>query len=1149
MLNRLIRGVGALIVLAALLVGAPLALISWVGNPWPPGGWSEIQLLTNRTIIGALAVVGWIAWAQMAACILIELAGAVRGKAPRQIRFAAGGQQQLARVLVTSVVALSIGGGIGASAVGPSLAATTAATPQPESAPTTSHTVGRVSQVPGPSVTVDRDTTVWKLAEVHLDDGSRWRELVDLNRGTALSDGTTLAQGTQTIPAGSTLRLPSGAHVEASPASRDNQKDQKDRTESTYTVKANDTLSEIAETKLDDGSAAGYMKLFEASTDTLQPGGEHLVDPDHIEVGWKISIPGEGTAHANGDRGGNHGNHGNQGDREDQGDGAGEQTPETPDVTPEDQGEQGDQGQQGEQGDQGQQDDEVDATEEQNPSGETPGDQSVDEVGDEVGDEAGDEGVLDAAWVLPGLTGGGVLLAGSLYLGLQRRRRAQFRSRRPGRAIAAPPAELAPTEMTISATGGPVAATVAFMDEALRRLAEHARAHQAEMPPLAAVQLHEDLVILHLSGAADLPAPWDESPDRLHWSCSTAAAIEDLGPDHGWAEAPYPMLVTIGVDDRDTTTAPPVAGTDRHGHRGDRLGDLWLLNCEELGTLEVVGDPTRAGDFARHLAAQLAVNPWSQQVSVDCVGIAQETEGLGDRVRYYDAGWEGDRATSDVLAEAVSMVDRADSHGTDVSTGRAGGLDDDVWPARMLVVTAEATTSEAGPAGDAESSALHELRHLVATHVGRTGTAIVVTATSPTPQDTTGDPAALPDNGQTVTTVVELTTTGRVILGDQGLDLAAVGLTSEEAHGCALLYAHSAILDDVEIPVDEDATEGWEALVDQTGAVRRGLTLPRSTPEEDLGEPATSLLAGSDEEYMAAAPVVAEDLDAIAPKVPDSVLAQVKAEDPDLDADLADWFDPQCPRPKLTLLGPVAVRTHGRPLAKYKALCTEIVAYLALRPRNGATRDELAEAVGWDDPARVRKYIDLVRHWLGEDPETHEHYLPHANKSPAAKSRGVNVYQVTVVSGAGLLTDWDLFRRLRARGTHSDLLQALELVTGRPFDQRRQGGWNWLRKGDPHDEYASHAIADVAFTVVTHCLQEGDLVRARAATEVAILAVPNEQVVQLCQVALTEAEGNNTEAMRILLEDVCNRSEDGDAPLDLPERTQEIIRNHQWIAS
>ncbi len=1125
MLNRLIRGVGALIVLVALLVGAPLALIAWVGNPWPAGGWSEIQLLTNRTIIGALAVVGWLAWAQMAACILIELAGAIRGKAPQQVRFASGGQQQLARVLVTSVVAL----GIGASTVGPALAATTAAAPQPESAPTTSHTVERrdVDQAAsGPTVTIDRDTTVWKLAEVHLDDGSRWRELLDLNRGDALSDGTALTQATQTIPAGSTLRLPAGAHLNDTPAS---QRDQQDRSDGSYTVKPNDTLWDIAETKLDD--PARYMELYEASTGTLQPGGDQLVDPDHIEVGWKITIPGGRTAHDDGDRGGSHGNRGGQEDRGDRGDGAGEQTPETPDVTPEEQDEQGDQGQQ-----------DNDATEEQNPSAETAGDQSV----DEADDEAGDESVLDAAWVLPGLTGGGVLLAGSLYLGLQRRRRAQFRARRPGRAIAAPPAELAPTEMTISAAGGPVAATVAFMDEALRRLAEHARTHQAEMPPLAAVQLHEDQVTLHLSGPADLPAPWVGSPDRLHWSCSTAAAVEDLSPDHGWAEAPYPMLVTIGVDERDTTAAPPVGGSDRHGeHHGDRQGDLWLLNCEELGTLEVIGDPTRAGDFARHLAAQLAVNPWSQQVSVDCVGIAQETQGLGDRIRYYDAGWEGDRATSEVLAEAVSMVDRADSHDTDVSTGRTGGLDDDVWPARMLVVTAESATTEAAAAGGAERGALHELRHLVATHVGRTGTAIVVTATSPAPQDATGDSVVLSGEGQTVTTIVELTSTGRVLLGDQGLDLAAVGLTSEEAHGCALLYAHSEILDDVEIPVDEEATEGWRALVDQTGAVRRELTLPRSTPEEDLDEPATSLLAGSDEEYVAAAPVVAEDLDAIAPKVPDSVLAQVKAEDPDLDADLADWFDPRCPRPKLTLLGPVAVRTHGRPLAKYKALCTEIVAYLALRPKNGATRDELAEAMGWDDPARVRKYIDLVRHWLGEDPETHEHYLPHANKSPAAKTRGVNIYQVT----GGLLTDWDLFVRLRARGTHSDLLQALELVTGRPFDQLRQGGWSWLRQGHPHDDYATTAIADVAFTVVTDCLREGDLVRARAATEIAILAVPDEQVVQLCQVALTEAEGNNTEAMRILLEDVCNRSEDGDGPLDLPERTQEIIRNHQWMAS
>ena len=68
-------------------------------------------------------------------------------------------------------------------------------------------------------------------------------------------------------------------------------------------------------------------------------------------------------------------------------------------------------------------------------------------------------------------------------------------------------------------------------------------------------------------------------------------------------------------------------------------------------------------------------------------------------------------------------------------------------------------------------------------------------------------------------------------------------------------------------PSTRTRPRGGRALVDQTGAIRRELTLPRSTPEEDLDEPATSLLAGTDEEYVTAAPAVAEDLEAIAPKV------------------------------------------------------------------------------------------------------------------------------------------------------------------------------------------------------------------------------------------------------------------------------------------
>jgi nucleoid-associated protein YgaU len=1119
MLDRAIRGVGALIVLVALLVGAPLVLIAWVGNPWPAGGWSEIQLLTSRTILGALAVVGWLAWAQMAACILVELAGAVRGKAPQRVKFVSGSQQQLVRVLVTSVTALLISGGLGASAVAPSLAAPTAApnagTPEPQTAPTTSHVLESrdVGHAPsGPTVTTDRDTTVWKLAETHLDDGSRWRVLLDLNRGGPLNDGTALTHATQTIPAGSILRLPSGAHLAdedpKEPRIGTAHRDEKVRQDgSSYLVEPNDTLWDIAEAELDDPTR--YMELYRASTDTVQPGGEQLLDPDHIEVGWSITIPGVADAQDEQSPGPGRGERGNiaQDGQQD------EQTPEMPDVVPETPGlgsgglGSGGPGSGGLGGEAG-------AADERQPDAPT-----GERTGIESAEEMGDESILDAGWVLPGLTGGGVLLAGALYLGLQQRRRAQYRARRPGRALPVPPPELAPAAMTINAAGGPAAATVTFMDEALRRLAEHARTEQSEMPPVAAVQLRDDRLALHLSGPADLPAPWEGSPDRLHWSCSNGAAVEELGPDYGWVEAPYPLLVTIGVDDRGDV---------------DGGGDLWLLNCEELGTIQVIGNAARASDFARHIAAQLAVNPWSQHASIDCIGIAEETQALGDRIRHHGVGREGDLATSEVLAEATSMVDRAASHDTDVSTGRTGRLDDDVWPAHMLLVTAEGIT---------EGGSLHELRHLVAHHVGRTGTAIVTIMTTAAAQ------VASSQAGQNAVTTVEVTSTGRVLLGEQGLDLAAVGLTGEEAYGCAQLYLHSEILDDVEVPVDEHATDGWEVLVDMAGALRRDLTVPRHTPQENLGEPVTSLLAAPDDEYVAAAPVVPEDLDAVAPKVPESVLARAKAEDPALDADLADWFNPQCPRPKLTLLGPVAVRTHGRPLAKYKALCTELVAYLALRPRNGATRDELAEALGWDDPARVRKYVDLVRHWLGQDPATQEYYLPHATKSPAAKARGVNVYQVPITAGSGLLSDWDLFRRLRARGTHPDLFQALELVTGRPFDQLRPGGWSWLYRGDAHDQHAAHAIADSAFTVITHSLHQGDLGRARTAVQIAISAVPDDQVVQLCQVALSEAEGNNTDAMHILLKDVCNCAEDRDGPPDLPERTQEIIRNHQWRAS
>ena len=52
---------------------------------------------------------------------------------------------------------------------------------------------------------------------------------------------------------------------------------------STYTVKAGDTLSKIAQQSLGDGNA--YMRIFEANRDQLS-------DPDKIKPGQVLKIPG-----------------------------------------------------------------------------------------------------------------------------------------------------------------------------------------------------------------------------------------------------------------------------------------------------------------------------------------------------------------------------------------------------------------------------------------------------------------------------------------------------------------------------------------------------------------------------------------------------------------------------------------------------------------------------------------------------------------------------------------------------------------------------------------------------------------------------------------------------------------------------------------
>lgn len=1071
-LTRALRALAAAAGLFVLLIGPPWFLIAFIGNPWPDEGVSLTAPLTDNAFVGLVAAIAWLAWAQLVVVTVVEAAWAVRGirgvSLPERSGVL-GSQQRLVRSLIATITAaIVVSGTASAQAVNqPQTSSPPAAAAQPTASEQDTNT-GQTT------ITVGRGDSLWGLAIAHLGDGQRWHEIANLNQGRIMGDGQRFDP--DRIKPGWMIRIPARSAVY--------QASNQARTAGTHVrVRRGDTLSSLAQRHL--GDAGRWPELMRLNRGQEQAVGGRLADPDQLKPGWILTLP---QHHPSRDAA--------PPARND--DGRQEHIQRIQPLTMQDHSQV-----QVEPAGQG-----ADTT--TPPRAEQTQDSDRPHVGpDEIDVDTttvpeADDTVFDAPWIVAGLIGAGVLLAGSLFLGLRQRRRTQLRHRKPGRGIAQPDAELAPIEMTIRAAGTPSAVLVEHLEAVLRRLAAATRCASTPMPALAAVEMTAQRVTLHLSEPTDVPAPWQGTPDRAHWHVDIDTDLDEIGPIPDHSEPPYPQLVTVGEGDD---------------------GSLWLLNCEELGTVALTGDVDRGRDFARHITTQLAVNPWSASVQIDCVGLVAEADGLNERLTHHDPD-QSAAATTEILAEAVSTADRATEHDTDVSTGRAGGVDDDAWPSRLLL------WDGAHPHTDD----LQSLLHTVQTQRGRTATTVLLTG---------------PDCENVDGFEIRLTSHGRVVLDHAGLDLAAVGLSADETRGCALLYAQSETIDDVAVPVPEAATTGWEAYADLAGALRVEHTVLRHEPTHTGETSPASLLDGDDDDYLEASAIVPEDLQALAPAVPTEIRNQVESQDPYLDDDVADWFATDCDRPRLSLLGPVEAHTHGKALAKRKPYFTELLAFLALHRRNGATSDELCEAFGIT-PQTAHNYIKTTRSWLGTNPTTGQWHLPHADKSPAAQTRGVNVYQVD----DGLLVDADLFKRLRIRGQARggdaglrDLAQALDLVNGRPFDQLREAGWAWLINGERHDEYLTVAVADVALTVATDYLERGDVLRARTAAELAVLAAPDEEHTRLCLARVNEADGNPDEATRIIRDDVCNRTDDGGAPTELNERTKAIIRDRQWLAS
>lgn len=1015
-LKTRLLGLIATLGILAFVIGTPALLLTINAVPTGSFSWNVLRSPDDGTVaMAVIGVVAWAAWALMTASLALETLAGLRGvRAPRLPGL---GVPQLAAGRVIAVATLlfvaSPHGGQASPVPAPSVAEVPLSVvsapfiPTPQPTPIVETPTEQASPPATVTYLTKRGDSLWKIADEHLGDGRRYLEIVALN-ADAINGRPDF------LPVGLILRLPI---PEDSSARGDSP---------THVVEPGDTLSEIAAETL--GDPMRYPELVEASRDTMQPDGERLTDPDLIRPGWRITIPGTP----------NHGaaeSHRN-----------GQSSPRTWDATPR-----------------------AEATETPSTtaSAEPTQHNSAPEAHDTTPD-ADDDGTLVPGWLLPGLAGGGAVLACALLLVVRAHRRTQLRHRLPGHVIARPPAELLPVEKTLQVMGAPMLPRIEKLDDLLR----HLRANVGEIPAvLHAVELTAETATLHLAEAADLPAPWRGSGTR--WLAPLDADVPTR-PDE---PAPYPLLVTMGQDDN---------------------GHLWLINLEQLQNVAITGHPPNAEALGRHLVAELALNPWSRRVEVIALGIGRELEGLSHRLTHHAPGEDG------VLAKVEDQL-----------TGDNGfdGVDPESFHA---VVTA-------GPSADVAATAA-----LIAEHRWRAGAAVV----------SLGDP--MPNGAAEF----RVTASGRLHVTALGLDLIACGLTDGEGAVCAAIVDLTRDAENEPMPnADTDAEDELGSMTDASGALRVDLT--RARPEGPAG--AQSVLPLSSAEYEANTATTETDVATLAPITPVLTRRRIEQADPTLDEDLAAWLDPEARVPKVTLLGPVTARAFGNPtiVAKRKPFYVELLAYLALHPY-GVSAGQAASDFAL---TKERMYVDLttVRKWLGIDARTGEEHMPRLRATAKPQPAGESSYRVQ-----GVLSDADLFKRLRARGEArgaegvADLERALRLVSGEPFSDLRPAGWNWLLEGERIDHIMTCAIVDVAHIVTTHALATHDFTLARLSAETGYRAAPYDDISCLDLVEVAAVTGHNEIAERHLIDSILNRSDDDYGPIGLSERTAKIVKLRGW---
>jgi nucleoid-associated protein YgaU/DNA-binding SARP family transcriptional activator len=1064
-----VRRLSALVLLGAGVVGVPIGL--WrLGGAYLPDqlpSWAQVTAAlsgpdTGALFLGLLVVIGWAAWAVFALSVAVELLAQLRGLPPVRLPGLAA-PQQLSGLLVAAVVGIGGAPLLAAPALAdsPVVAELPAEGPEPAPAPAP-QTQPTAPAATGPTYTVAPRDTLGRIAARYLGDWARFEEILDLNRGRPQPDGGALTEPGLIRP-GWVLLLPHNAATagvgSVEPAAGQ------------VVVRSGDTLTGIAA----QHGADGWQPVFDLNAGEPLPGGDRFTDPDLIRPGQVLDLPPAVPAAADppppaAPRPPAEGAPPPASPEEDE-----PATPAQPSPTPT-----------------------------ALPTSERPPEEpeappaeadSVDADADSRDADA-DPFPSELATVL---AGSGALLAAGVGAAWLTRRRQRLRRRRPGRRLVPLPPELSATQTVVTSAAAAGTADYAALDLALRALAVRISADpDGRLPDVIAARLDGGRLELRLHVPADRrpPPPWTADDTGLWWSVQLD---QDTGvaPEVARARlAPYPTLVTLGTDG----------------------GRRWLLDLERIGAVYVTGPADRRENLARHLAAELAVNSWSDLLTVTPVGFGDELVDLAPH-RVHPVDTAADRRLHAALRESAGRDT------DDVLDGRLRAGAGDGWMPQVVLAPRE--TEQDGELG-AAAAALQARKQ-------RAPVAVLLAV----------EPAPGADEW-----LLRLTDDGSLLVPALGLRLPAPQLTAQQARDIAALLAFERNTGDEAVPA-ADGDRPWQLHTDAAGALRDNASGPGSAPpsprpalREARHRPSAATLLDpttpTPTDTQPGTPPGMRDVDGAPTRSrPVDLRRRIQADLDQLDRDLADWWSPDCTRPRLTLLGPVTLRAQGDETAAARSGMRrrheEMVAYLATRP-HGATADEAATALrpargGRTDLVSARAYVHRVtagaRARLGTDATTGQKHLSSGHRGR---------YTLT-----GVLVDADLFRQLRARaGVRGndglpDLLAALELVSGPPF-AHHPAGYEWL---DGLDLTLTAAICDVAHQLVTVALADGDLAAAGTASATALLVAPDDERVLLDAMWVAYHQGNRAEAETFVARIVTVH--DGEDEMDLPMSTAETI--------